>query len=59
MTDLTGLTIAETRARLAKGDFTAVELARAHIDAMERGRALNAFITETPEHALEQAKASD
>lgn len=59
MTELTKLTIAEARDRLAKGEFTAVELASAHIDAMASRRALNAYITETPELALDAAKASD
>ncbi|HSV30367.1 MAG TPA: Asp-tRNA(Asn)/Glu-tRNA(Gln) amidotransferase subunit GatA [Candidatus Omnitrophota bacterium] len=59
MTELTKLTIAEARDRLAKGEFTAVELTSAHVKAMEAKRALNAFITETPELALEEAKASD
>ncbi len=59
MTSLTNLTIAEARDRLAKGEFTAVELTRAHLDAMAAKRALNAYITETPELALEAAKASD
>ncbi len=59
MSGLTDLTIAEARDGLAKGDFSAVELARAHIAAMEATRDLNAFITETPERALEMAEASD
>ena len=59
MTKLTHLTIAEARDGLAKGAFTAVELASAHVDAMARARGLNAYITETPELALEQAKQSD
>ncbi|MEW5727827.1 MAG: Asp-tRNA(Asn)/Glu-tRNA(Gln) amidotransferase subunit GatA [Pseudomonadota bacterium] len=59
MSNLTSLTIAEARDRLAKGEFTAVELAQAHIDTMAAKRALNAYITETPELALDAAKASD
>jgi hypothetical protein len=59
MTNLTNLTIAAARDGLAKGDFTAVELTRAHIAAIEAKRDLNAFITETPDLALEQAKESD
>ncbi|MGE5547445.1 MAG: Asp-tRNA(Asn)/Glu-tRNA(Gln) amidotransferase subunit GatA [Solirubrobacterales bacterium] len=59
MTDLTKLTIAEAKDGLAKGAFSAVELTQAHIDAMAAKRALNAYITETPDLALEQAKASD
>ncbi|MGE5504687.1 MAG: Asp-tRNA(Asn)/Glu-tRNA(Gln) amidotransferase subunit GatA [Actinomycetota bacterium] len=59
MTDLTNLSIAEARDGLAKGEFTAVELTSAHVDAMARFKHLNAFITETPDLALEAAKASD
>lgn len=59
MTELTGMTIASALDGLGKGDFSAVELTQAHLDAIEKARALNAFITETPELALEQAKASD
>lgn len=59
MTDLTNLTIAEGLKGLENKDFTAVELTQAHIDAMQAAKGLNAFITETPDIALEQAKASD
>ncbi len=59
MTTLTGLSIAAAAAGLARRDFTAEELARAHVDAMQKARALNAFITETPEIALARAKESD
>ncbi len=59
MTDLTHLTITEALKGLDAKDFTSVELTQAHIDAMEAHRDLNAFITETPDIALEQAKASD
>ncbi len=59
MTKLTNLTLAEARDGLKAGDFSAVELTKAHIDAMENHKDLNAFITETPELALDQAAASD
>lgn len=59
MTNLTDLTIRQALDGLEKGEFNAVELTKAHIDAIEKARALNAFITETPELALEQAAASD
>jgi aspartyl-tRNA(Asn)/glutamyl-tRNA(Gln) amidotransferase subunit A len=58
-TRLTDLTIAGARDGLADGSFSAVELADAHITAMEAARDLNAFITETPEVARERASASD
>jgi len=57
--DLTDLGIAEARDGLASGAFSAVELTRAQVAAMERARDLNAFITETPELALERAAAAD
>src|SRR3974377_518661 len=42
-----------------KKSFSAVELADAHLSAMERARALNAYVLETPERASAMAKASD
>ncbi len=59
MSDLTNLTIANALKGLNNKDFTAVELTQAHIDAMAEHNNLNAYITETPEIALEQAKKSD
>lgn len=56
---LTDLTIAEAKEGLKAGKFSATELARAHIEAVEKGRDLNAFILETPELALKQAESSD
>jgi len=59
MSDLTGLTIAEARDGLKKKAFSAKELTEAHIKAIEKGRALNAFVVETPEIALKGAAESD
>ncbi|MEZ5787185.1 MAG: Asp-tRNA(Asn)/Glu-tRNA(Gln) amidotransferase subunit GatA [Xanthobacteraceae bacterium] len=59
MTDLTALTLAQARDGLRKRDFTALELAEAHLAAMETARALNAFVLETPEPARAMAKESD
>ncbi len=59
MTDPTRLTIAEALARLDRRELSAVELAEAHLSAMEGARALNAYITETPDRALAMARASD
>ncbi|MCW0233147.1 MAG: Asp-tRNA(Asn)/Glu-tRNA(Gln) amidotransferase subunit GatA [Ferrovibrio sp.] len=53
------LTIASALDGLAKKDFTAVELTEACIKAMQAARPLNAVITETPDKALEMAKAAD
>lgn len=57
--NLTHLTIHEALQGLEKKEFTAVELTEAHIAAMEKARGLNAYITETPDIALKQAKESD
>jgi aspartyl-tRNA(Asn)/glutamyl-tRNA(Gln) amidotransferase subunit A len=59
MSELTSLSLAEARVGLAKKQFSAVELTEAHLAAIERARALNAFVMETPERAREMAKASD
>lgn len=59
MTDLVELTVAEALDGLAKKEFSAVELTQAHIKGMDKARELNAYVTETPELALERAKASD
>jgi len=59
MTQLTNLTIAEARDGLRAKAFSAAELAQAHIDAVEKARALNAFVRETPERAQAMAKVSD
>jgi aspartyl-tRNA(Asn)/glutamyl-tRNA(Gln) amidotransferase subunit A len=59
MAEPTSLTIAQARAALARKDVSAVELADAHLAAMEKARALNAYVLETPERALAMARASD
>lgn len=58
MSDLTNLTIAEARDGLKKKEFTTIELTEAYIAKMNDCRKLNAFVCETQEHALEQAKLS-
>ena len=57
MTDLTDLTLAAARDALARKELTSVELTRAHIDAMAKARALNAYIVETADKALAMAAA--
>jgi aspartyl-tRNA(Asn)/glutamyl-tRNA(Gln) amidotransferase subunit A len=57
--ELVGLTLAEMRDGLGRGDFTAAELAAAHIAAAEAAKPLNAYITVTAERAEAQARASD
>ena len=59
MTDLTSLTLAQAREALRKKEFSATELAEAHLAAVEQARALNAFVVETPERARAMARASD
>jgi aspartyl-tRNA(Asn)/glutamyl-tRNA(Gln) amidotransferase subunit A len=59
MSGLTDLTITEALEGLARKSFSALELADAHIAAIEKARGLNAFVTETPDRARSMAKASD
>lgn len=59
MSELTSLTIAEARERLRAKEITAVELTEAHNVAVADAKDLNCFIDETPEIALEMARASD
>ncbi len=57
--ELTGLTLAAARDGLKARAFTATELTSSFVAAIEAARALNAYVLETPEHALAMAKASD
>ncbi len=60
MTSLNTLTLSEMRDGLKARKFSAVELAQAHVSAIEKANPeLNAFITMTAEQALAMAKASD
>lgn len=59
MSDITKLTLAEARDALKKGDLTSVELTKAYSAKVAAAKDLNAYIIETPEIALEQAKAAD
>ncbi len=59
MTDLTKMTIASARDAMRAGEFTSVELTRSYLDAIEGAKALNAFSTNTPEIALDQATKAD
>ena len=59
MDDLTGLDLSAARDLLAKGEVSSKELTEAHVAAVAAARPLNAFITETPEKAIEMAAASD
>jgi len=59
MTDLTALTLAQARDALRRKEFSATELAEAHIDAVAQSRPLNAFVLETPDRARDMARAAD
>jgi aspartyl-tRNA(Asn)/glutamyl-tRNA(Gln) amidotransferase subunit A len=59
MSALTSLTLAEARDGLKAKKFSARELAQAHVAAIEKARALNAYVLETPEKALAMAAEAD
>ncbi|HEY0104577.1 MAG TPA: Asp-tRNA(Asn)/Glu-tRNA(Gln) amidotransferase subunit GatA [Rhizomicrobium sp.] len=59
MSELTDLTLADARDELRAGRVSSRELTQAFVKAVADARPLNAFITETPEKALEMAAISD
>ena len=59
MTDLTKLTLDSALTGMAAGDFSSEEITKAHVEACMEAADLNAFITNTFEMALDQAKESD
>ncbi|MEP6346570.1 MAG: amidase, partial [Parasphingorhabdus sp.] len=59
MTDIFELGIADIRNGFAGGDFTATEVAETFIARVSAAKSLNAFLVETPEHALAAADAAD
>ncbi len=59
MTELTSLTLARARDALRRKEFSASELADAHLAAVEQARALNAFVLETPDRARAMARTAD
>ena len=59
MTDLTDLGVAAIRDGVRAAGFSAREVAEAFIAKVSRAKALNAFLVETPEHALAAADAAD
>jgi aspartyl-tRNA(Asn)/glutamyl-tRNA(Gln) amidotransferase subunit A len=56
---LTGLTLEGALEGLRARTFSAEEITRAHLAAIEAARPLNTFVLETPEKALDMARASD
>ncbi|AFN56408.1 aspartyl/glutamyl-tRNA(Asn/Gln) amidotransferase subunit A [Zymomonas mobilis] len=59
MTRLTDLGVTDLRDGIAKGDFSAKEVAESFLTATNEAEKLNAFITLTPDHALKQAEKAD
>lgn len=60
MTKLTDLTILEAKTGLKNKEFTATELTTSYIEQIEKYEdKTNAFVTKTPELALQQAKTAD
>ncbi len=59
MTELSKLKIAEARDALKKGEVTSVELTEACLGQIGDAGALNAFVHDTPDLALDQARAAD
>ena len=57
--DILSLSLSDARDALRNGELGAIELTETYNAAVETLRPLNAFITETPELALEMAKASE
>mgnify|MGYP000858295213 FL=1 len=59
MTDLTKLTLKAALDGLSSKAFSSLELTQAHVDAVAAAKPLNAYILETPDKALDMARAAD
>jgi len=59
MSELTGLTLKAALDGLAAKRFSSEEITKAHLGAIEAASALNAFVVQTPDKAVEMARASD
>ena len=59
MTDLTDLGVAAIRDGVREGAFMAREVAESFVAKVSLAKGLNAFLVETPEHALAAADAAD
>jgi aspartyl-tRNA(Asn)/glutamyl-tRNA(Gln) amidotransferase subunit A len=59
LTDLTSLTLAEARDQLKARAISSLEITNAHLEAIGRSKALNAYIVTTADKAVRMAEASD
>jgi aspartyl-tRNA(Asn)/glutamyl-tRNA(Gln) amidotransferase subunit A len=59
MTELTDLGVAAIRDGVRAGDFSARDVAQAFIARVSAAKPLNAFLVETPDHALAAADVAD
>jgi len=59
MTELTDLGVREIRDGVRSGAFSAVEVADAFVTRVAAAKPLNAFIVETPDHAVAAAREAD
>lgn len=59
MTELTDLGVAAIRDGVREGTFSAREVADAFVAKVSQAKALNAFLVETPDHAIAAAEAAD
>jgi aspartyl-tRNA(Asn)/glutamyl-tRNA(Gln) amidotransferase subunit A len=59
VSNLTDLGVAAIRDGVRDGEFSARDVADAFIDVVAAGKPLNAFLVETPDHAIAAAKVAD
>jgi aspartyl-tRNA(Asn)/glutamyl-tRNA(Gln) amidotransferase subunit A len=59
LTSLTSLTLAQARDALKARQLTSVEITKAHLDAIDAAKGLNAYVAVTADQALAMAAASD
>jgi aspartyl-tRNA(Asn)/glutamyl-tRNA(Gln) amidotransferase subunit A len=59
MAELVGLTLKAALDGLKSKQFSSAEITEAHVEAAAGARALNAYVLETPERAMDMARAAD
>src|SRR6201985_1368023 len=59
MAELTGLTLKAALDGLKSKQFSSEEITQAHVDAVAASKSLNAYVLETPERAIQMARAAD